>query len=229
MIFLMRLEAEMYLSRVEIDTKNRQKTVELNHLGAYHNWVEQMFPNEQQDPERTRKLWRIDELHHKKYLVILSETAPEKDRLERYGVPDSGETKEYDSFINQLKRDQVVRFRATLNPIRSISTGKTSGKRGKVYPHVTIEQKMKYLIDKSSTNGFSLEPDRFTIVESGYKLLIREKAKPIRVSVVTFEGELIITDPDRFREVLLKGLGKKKAFGCGLITVIPMNYHEEIS
>lgn len=33
----------MYLSRVEIDVKNRYKTKELTHLGAFHNWVEQSF------------------------------------------------------------------------------------------------------------------------------------------------------------------------------------------
>ena len=36
----------MYLSRVEIDTDNRQKIKDLSHLGAYHNWVERSFPAE---------------------------------------------------------------------------------------------------------------------------------------------------------------------------------------
>lgn len=33
----------MYLSRVEIDTNDRQKISDLTHLGSYHNWVEQSF------------------------------------------------------------------------------------------------------------------------------------------------------------------------------------------
>ena len=36
----------MYLSRVEVDYLNRQKTKDLSHLGAYHNWVEQSFPGD---------------------------------------------------------------------------------------------------------------------------------------------------------------------------------------
>ena len=36
----------MYISRVEIDLNNRQKIRDLTHLGAYHNWVEQSFPDE---------------------------------------------------------------------------------------------------------------------------------------------------------------------------------------
>ena len=29
----------MYISRVEIDDRNRRKINDLSHLGAYHNWV----------------------------------------------------------------------------------------------------------------------------------------------------------------------------------------------
>lgn len=34
----------MYLSRVEIDTKNRKKMRDLTHVGVYHAWVEDSFP-----------------------------------------------------------------------------------------------------------------------------------------------------------------------------------------
>ena len=32
----------MYLSRVKIDVNNRIKVKDLNHLGAYHKWVEDL-------------------------------------------------------------------------------------------------------------------------------------------------------------------------------------------
>ncbi len=62
----------MYLSQVEVDTNNRYKIQDLTHLGAYHNWVEQSFPNEMSLKERSRKLWRIDQLKGKKYLLVVS-------------------------------------------------------------------------------------------------------------------------------------------------------------
>ena len=55
----------MYLSRVQIDTDNRQKMRNLTHLAAYHDWVERSFPQEIARGERTRKLWRIDHLNGK--------------------------------------------------------------------------------------------------------------------------------------------------------------------
>ena len=66
----------MYLSRVEIDFDNRMKTRKLTHLGAYHDWVERSFPEDFELGNRTRKLWRIDRLNDKYYLLIVSENKP---------------------------------------------------------------------------------------------------------------------------------------------------------
>ncbi|WP_449261930.1 type I-E CRISPR-associated protein Cas6/Cse3/CasE, partial [Escherichia coli] len=51
----------MYISRVELDIYNRQKIRDLTHLGAYHNWVEQSFRED--NGVRSRKLWRLDKIN----------------------------------------------------------------------------------------------------------------------------------------------------------------------
>lgn len=78
----------MYLSRVEIDTKNRKKMRDLTHVGVYHAWVEDSFPNQtfNSDGVFPRKLWRIDNINQKKYLLLVSEEKPELEKLEKYGV-----------------------------------------------------------------------------------------------------------------------------------------------
>jgi CRISPR system Cascade subunit CasE len=38
---------------------------------------------------------------------------------------------------------------------------------------------------------------------------------------VTYEGRLRIDDVDKVRTVLTTGLGKAKAYGCGLMTLAP--------
>ena len=100
----------MYLSRVQIDVNNRAKIKDLNHLGAYHNWVEQSFPEEVQNSERLRHLWRIDDLAGKKYLLVLSKGKPDLQDLERYGVKGTAVTKSYDRFLNDIHTDQIMRF-----------------------------------------------------------------------------------------------------------------------
>ena len=67
----------MYLSRVAIDSHNRKKIRDLTHLGAFHNWIESSFPGEIEENVRSRKLWRIDRLQGKDYLLLVSEEKPD--------------------------------------------------------------------------------------------------------------------------------------------------------
>lgn len=211
----------MYLSRVQIEDKNRKRVKELTHLGAFHHWVESSFPDEVQLGVRSRKLWRIDKLQGARYLLVLSEEQPDLERLEYYGVVNTAESKVYDPLLNCLKNDMKVRFRTTLNPVVSISSGKGSGKRGKVMPHITIEHQMAYLMQRSYKHGFLLEENEFAITERSMELLKKQQLRPVRLSKVSYEGMLTITDVELFRNALIQGIGKKKAYGCGMITVIP--------
>lgn len=210
----------MYLSRVKIDTDNRKKVKNLNHLGAYHHWVEESFPDEINKNKRSRKLWRVDSLQGDQYLLIVSENKPNLVKLETYGVDGSAQSKDYNRLLNHLTVGDRLRFRVKLNPIKSLSTGKASGERGRVIPLVTDEQQRKFLLERSVKNGFSIEEDEFTIVNKGFELLKR-RGKELKVASVTYEGMLNISDLTKFKEILVNGFGKKKAYGFGLLTVIP--------
>ena len=210
----------MYISRVEIDMNNRRKVKNLTHVGAFHDWVERSFPNEIEKQIRTRKLWRIDTLQGKNYLVIISSGKPDLLLLEKYGVEGSAQTKLYDNCLNTLKKGNRMKFRVALNPVISLPSSDNK-KRGIVKPHVTSEYQMKYLKDRSEKNGFLLDEAEFLIVERGYEVFKKSNPKPIRLIKTVYEGTLTISDVDRFRKVLTEGIGKKKAYGFGLMTVIP--------
>ena len=155
----------MYISRVEIDVMNREKIKDLTHVGAYHSWVEDSFPEEKKQKIRTRKLWRIDKLNGRKYLLVVSESKPETELLEKYGVKNSASIKEYDSFLGSLKSGKKMFFRIALNPVVSKPCG--IGKRGEIEPCVELEDQIKYFVNRSEKNGFSLKDDEFSVVERG--------------------------------------------------------------
>ncbi|KOY76076.1 CRISPR system CASCADE complex protein CasE [Apilactobacillus kunkeei] len=210
----------MYLSRVEIDLNNHQKVQDLNHLGAYHNWVEQSFPDEINKSIRTRKLWRIDELDQKKYLLVMSQSKPSIDQFERYGVNNSSSVIDYDKFLDKLKNGMHARFRVVLNPSISKSTGKKSGKRGVVYECLSLESQLEYLENRAEKNGFQLLENQYGVQKSTSELLIKSK-KHCYIKKVSYEGQLVITDTNKFLNMLRNGLGRKKAYGCGMFTIIP--------
>lgn len=210
----------MYLSRVEIDIKNRRKIHDLTHLGAYHSWVEESFPEEINKGERTRKLWRIDHLNGKSYLLIVSINKPDLKRLEKYGVPGSAETKDYDNYLNNIKSGETYLFRLVVNPVHSVIENKDST-RGRVYPLVTVPQQMEYLKKRAEKCGFSLKDDEYRIVERKYEILRKSHHKPVKLSKVAFEGKLMVRDADVFKRMLVTGMGRERAYGCGMMTIIP--------
>lgn len=210
----------MYLSRVIIDRDNRRKIRDLTHAGAFHNWVESSFPDEFESQTRSRKLWRIDRIAGIDYLLVVSPQKPDLEKLEQYGVIGSAQTKPYDQFLDKLAEGMVLKFRVVLNPVVSRVKGDVQ-KRGRVMPHVTVEQQMKFLLDRSTKNGFSLEEGNFVITNREFVPFRKQNEKEIGLSKVTYEGRLAISDIDKFKETLTQGFGKKKAYGFGLLTVIP--------
>lgn len=50
----------------------------------------------------------------------------------------------------------------------------------------------------------------------------RGRRKPVTLVTVTFEGRLEITDPDALRRTLTHGIGRARAYGCGLLTLAPL-------
>ncbi len=212
----------MYISRVEIDKNNRRKIKDLKNIESYHGWVEQSFPKEIEQNIRTRKLWRVDQLQGHYYLIIISLEKPDLKLLEKYGVRNSAQTKSYDTFLNSLKEGEVMRFRVVLNPVISLPSRDGNHKRGVVKPHTTIKHQMNYLLNRSEKNGFLLEKDDFSIVERGYEVFNKGNSKPIRLIKAIYEGILTIDDANLFRKTLTEGIGKKKAYGFGMMTAIPL-------
>lgn len=209
----------MYLSRVKIDTNNRKKIRDLSHVGAIHNWVESSFPEEFSGGVRTRKLWRIDPLNGSDYLLIVSEEPPAVDHLEEYAVPGTAQIKNYDKFLNNIEEGKSYTFRITLNPVIAKMEDQDQ-RRGRVCP-VPNDQQMKFFYDRSEKNGFQLNKDEFVIVQRGHVIFKKPSQRQIELSKVIYEGKLTVIDKEIFIETLTKGFGKKKAYGFGMMTVIP--------
>ena len=79
---------------------------------------------------------------------------------------------------------------------------------------------VRWLSERMEHNGFSIEPEQ--VVAAGYqqhRFRIKRHTHLIRYSTMDFQGTLKITNTDRFRDALFSGIGKSKAFGCGLLLI----------
>jgi CRISPR system Cascade subunit CasE len=95
-----------------------------------------------------------------------------------------------------------------------------------------LELGIKAQVDITLENWWKKQGDRcgFNLVIDGSGLsklqnsayqwhALPEKGKKAGFSSVDFTGELQITDIDKFKTVLFDGLGRSKAFGCGLLMI----------
>ena len=170
----------MYLSRVELDPTRRSTMTALAAPQKIHGAVESAFPG-----ARRRRLWRLDRLGGKLYLLVLSEDVPElSSAVEQFG------------------------------------TGAAPQARGAVLAHCTTQHQKQWLLDRAAKHGFALTEDSFIVTQVQWQHFAKRGTRPVSLLSVTYEGVLQVTDAEAFRAVLCQGMGRGKAYGQGLLTVM---------
>ena len=206
----------MYLSRIHLNLSSRDTMLALVRSNLFHEALECCFSG-----GRTRNLWRIDNFNNELYLMLLSnEKADLSTFCRKFAVSENSyETKDYDILLKRLKNGDIWRFRLTANPTHSEPFQKKE-KRGKVQAHITPEHQIQWLMKRAEKHGFQLSEDSFNVVESKWRRFYKRDSKAVTFLSATYEGILKITDVNLFSEVLVNGLGRGKAYGMGLLTVV---------
>lgn len=184
----------MYLSRVELDPTRRSTMAALAAPQKLHGAVESAFTG-----ERRRRLWRLDRLGERLYLLLLSEDVPELSGVvEQFGTGAAAETRSYDPLLQRVEPGSSWQFRLTANPTKCCKDPKAPAERGTVAAHCSTKYQKQWLLDRAAKHGI----------------------RPVTLLAVTYEGVLQVTDPEQFRALLCQGMGRGKAYGLGLMTVM---------
>ena len=205
-----------YMSRVKLDTALRETRSALASPQRMHAIVASCFDGVM---ERQRPLWRIDTLNDSIYLMIVSSVHPDFTNIASQitsQVDAEMLTKDYDRFLASISEGDNLRFRLTANPVHSVTSESSGSTRSKVYGHVTVEHQKEWLKQRSEKNGFTLLS--FDVVSRGERNFKRQQAT-ITLTIATYEGLIRISDADMLRRTLIYGIGRAKAYGCGLMTV----------
>jgi CRISPR system CASCADE complex protein casE len=180
-----------------------------------------------------RVLWRVDR-GTTTALYILSPLEPDCSQLvaEVGAAGTQARTLDYSPFLASLDAGQLWAFRLAANPSYSASRG--PGVRGQRYGHVTVEQQRQWLVERAPRHGFELMPvDHVDDEGSDGAVMVVHRERPVfnrrrsegegrdRVTInrTVYEGVLRITDPESLHRALIAGIGRSKAYGCGLMTL----------
>lgn len=140
-------------------------------------------------------------------------------------------------YAPELRSGQLLRFVLRANPAVSVKApGASRGKRADAIMHAkwklsqeerkdfcgAEEAALGWLLARGRTIGAEFDRDRCSA--TGYQQIFVRKPgsrKPVTFSEIEYEGVLTVTDPARITAALYNGVGKAKAYGCGLILVRP--------
>lgn len=210
-----------YISQIVLDPKNANTLAAIRNPYLFHGAVENAV-NVPGLEKSGRILWRRDGDR----ILVVSETKPDLSHMETqfHGI---GMTKEY-LLPEDVKEGDRFFFRLLANPCRTCNiTDKKTGKPKRIRAAArTDASQMSWLMDKAEHNGFAVKNHEVILVRSFWESLIRHHDDPpVQFQVAQYEGYLTVTDADLFRKALYQGLGKEKAFGCGLLSIIRGESH----
>lgn len=206
----------MYLSRAELDPTRRSTMTALVSPQKFHGAVESAFPG-----ERCRRLWRLDTLGGKLYLLLLSEDMPDLTGLcEQFGTGAPPETRPYDPLLERVTQGSRWQFRLTANPTHTQKDPADLQKRGTPKPYYQEEKQEQWLLKQAEKHGFAIPEGMFQVTRKQTYHFLKNGRHPVTLLAVTYEGILQVTDPEKFRELLCGGIGRGKAYGLGLMTIL---------
>ncbi|GAA1008177.1 CRISPR-associated protein Cse3 [Streptomyces sp. F-3] len=162
------------------------------------------------------------------------------------------QTKPYGPFLERLSTGDHWAFRLTANPVHTVrrtedeprkitahltpihqmgwlldpERQKRGGFRILEKPHDA-----RLLPDGTTHRGHRHHGDRYELSVGATRTLTFNKSRvtdgsrrsrPVTLVTVTFEGRLEVTDPEALRRTLTQGIGRARAYGCGLLTLAPI-------
>jgi len=213
----------MYLSRLILNPRNRRVQKEVADPYQMHRSLMRAFPDDL-EPDAERVLFRLETHPRTDALTLLvqSLTLPDWSWLAEPGargylLPVDEPNPAVKSFHLNLAPGQVLAFRLRANPTVKRRFDDGSHKRVGLYRE---EEQIEWLKRKAEQGGFrvfSVRTGNQDIV--GGRIHRDEATHKLRLLAVQFDGLLRVTDPDRLRESVRRGVGSGKALGFGLLSL----------
>ena len=183
---------------------------------AWHKRIWEAFPGQ---PEAKRNfLTRLDDVGEGFRLLILSEEPPTR--------PDWCPVDGWESKIVSESFFQHASYQFSLlaNPTRKqvvINEDGTRKKNGKRIALRKREDLIDWIERKAALHGFTVEFSSLKTIPRPRQQLLKKKKSGTHTAT-EFTGTLYVNDRDKFYSAVTKGIGTAKAFGFGMLCLVPL-------
>lgn len=147
--------------------------------------------------------------HQNRRILLLSDRAPAPTVDGKYGVVNSKEVG--DDFLGY----QTYNFNVIVNPTRQENQSR------KIIP-VRRHLIGNWFDERAQKWGFRVDPESFQVSTLEIVKFQSKRKNPITLARAHVQGRLHITNHEDFRRSFTRGIGRGKAFGCGLLQIVPV-------
>jgi CRISPR system Cascade subunit CasE len=228
----------MYLSKLLINVISRDFRRDHADIRQMHRTIMSGF-DDITDGTPARQslavLWRLDDVHRGFALYVQSLAKPEWARLPADYLAETARVRTLQPVLDSIAPGRRFAFRLVASPTRTIPRPAdrervAEGRRtqGIKVPHHKPENQIDWLVRQGERMGFVIPSGRNGQPDVAptpcLKLIGQQRSGergPITITPVRFDGHLVITDNTAFAEAIRTGIGRGKAYGCGLVSLAP--------
>ena len=211
----------MYLTKIEFDLSDRslwswfadpqethRKVLAAFGSATLNNTVSRADAGVQAAP-----LWRLEMGTAGAVLWVQSHGGPDTTGLGASQVT----TRSTDPLSDVVVPGAEFGFRLVANPSRRLREPRDSAKPGKIVPRTSPKDAADWLVSRAQNLGFSVVS--VDIGAPNHHTFVKRDGNKVSLSTVEFTGRLRVTDRDALLRTLVVGIGRGKAYGCGLLTL----------
>jgi CRISPR system Cascade subunit CasE len=217
----------MFLTKLTINVSSREFRRDFANIHDMHRTVMSAFPHPDDTPARQAHsvLWRLDTSHTGYVQHIQSRTKPDWTNLSPRHLMQPAEIRSLQPVLDAIRPGRKFAFRLLANATQDTRPARTKGARVRV-AHRSPDDQIAWLIRKGERHGFIIPTARNGTPDVAPSPIPRvtghkKSVGMITIDAVRFDGHLVVTDFDAFTDAVINGIGRAKAYGCGLLSLAP--------
>jgi len=213
----------LWLTRIVPDPRSPEARRDLTGAIGMHRRIMSLFPSDAGPDPRARFgiLFRTEDAPTGPHLLIQSTHEPDTTLLPHgYGTT---LTRPLDALIDAIRPGLTIRYRCAASPVRK--PGATTRALYNLPPVVPLTGAAadEWWLRQADQSGLKPLTHHSRPLDA-----VRGERRPndtppqrIRHARTQFDGTAAIIDTDQLRTAVLNGIGRGKAYGCGLLSIAP--------
>lgn len=211
---------ELYVSALHLDRK-AVKALKITDPYSLHRVVYSLFPDIRTKAEKLSHIQSgivfsdqggsFDDYEAVRKVLMISDRKPADNIDGQYGQVICKPLSE--EFLSHSR----YQFKVQVNPVRK---DKKTGKRVAIKGREATRQ---WFIDRAPNSwGFEVDPVHLQVDGIEVLQFKGKEQHPVTIGKAHLQGRLTVTDPEQFKQSFKNGIGKGRAFGCGLLQIVPL-------